>query len=54
MVNLVGQRLRNYQLIRLLGSGNFADVYLGEHIYIEVHASIKVLRLRRAEALLRQ
>jgi len=29
----LGQRLGNYQIIRLLGEGGFAQVYLGEHIH---------------------
>jgi len=39
----VGQRLGNYQLVRLLGEGGFAEVYLGEHIHLGSHAAIKVL-----------
>lgn len=39
----LGQRLGNYRLIRLLGHGGFADVYLGEHIYLKTQAAIKVL-----------
>ena len=39
-----GQRLGNYHLIRLLGRGNFADVYLGQHIHLQTPAAIKVLR----------
>ena len=39
----VGQRLGNYQLVRLLGQGGFAQVYLGEHIYLKTQAAIKVL-----------
>ena len=39
----MGQRLGNYRLIRLLGHGGFADVYLGEHIYLKTQAAIKVL-----------
>src|SRR6266700_3537204 len=39
----IGQRLGNYRLIRLLGHGGFADVYLGEHIYLKTQAAIKVL-----------
>src|SRR5438552_13863715 len=39
----IDQRLGNYRLIRLLGHGGFADVYLGEHIYLGTQAAIKVL-----------
>ncbi len=42
----VGQQLGNYQLQRLLGSGGFADVYLGEHIHLGTQAAIKVLTTR--------
>src|SRR5712692_8992386 len=38
-----GQRLGNYQLVRLLGKGAFAEVYLGEHLYLKNYAAIKVL-----------
>src|SRR2546423_5000451 len=43
MVNYIGQRLGNYELTRLLGEGGFAQVYLGEHIYLSTQAAIKVL-----------
>src|SRR5215469_645148 len=46
MANRVGQQLGNYRLIRLLGQGAFAAVYLGEHQYLERLAAIKVLHLR--------
>ena len=39
----VGQRFGNYRLSRLLGQGGFAEVYLGEHIYLDTHTAIKVL-----------
>src|SRR6266567_3253734 len=39
----VGQRLGNYRLVRLLGQGGFAEVYLGEHIHLDTLAAIKVL-----------
>ena len=35
MSDLVGQQLGSYKLIEKLGVGGFADVYLGEHIYIK-------------------
>jgi hypothetical protein len=38
-----GQRLGNYRLHRLLGKGSFAEVYLGEHLYLNTPAAIKVL-----------
>ena len=43
-MNGLNQRLGNYQLTRLLGHGGFADVYLGEHIYLKSLAAIKILR----------
>ncbi len=39
----VGQQLGNYKLIRLLGSGGFGEVYLGENISIGRQVAIKVL-----------
>ncbi|GCE30563.1 hypothetical protein KDA_60470 [Dictyobacter alpinus] len=38
--------LGNYRLLELLGQGGFADVYLGEHIYLKTSAAIKVLRVQ--------
>src|SRR5690348_5966047 len=46
MAERVGQFLGNYQLLRLLGQGAFAEVYLAEHRYLEVPAAIKVLHMR--------
>src|SRR5436305_2362371 len=43
-----GQRLGNYQLSQLLGNGGFAEVYLGEHIYLKTSAAIKVLEMQLA------
>lgn len=46
MPDRVGQQLANYRLIRTLGQGGFADVYLGEHVYLNTPAAIKVLQMR--------
>src|SRR5947207_4007117 len=43
MPDCVGQQLGNYRLLRLLGAGGFAEVYLGEHIHLGTQAAIKVL-----------
>lgn len=43
MAGLIGQHLGNYRLVRLLGRGGFAEVYLGEHIHLGAQAAIKVL-----------
>ena len=40
-----GQQLGNYRLIRLLGRGGFAEVYLGEHIYLKSHAALKLVHV---------
>lgn len=42
----IGQQLGNYTITRLLGQGGFADVYLGEHIYLKSQAAVKVLQAR--------
>ena len=48
MTDLVGQQLGHYHLVRLLGHGGFASVYLGEHIHLGTSAAIKVLDTRLA------
>jgi len=44
MVDRVGQQLGNYRLLRLLGQGGQASVYLGEHLYLKSQAALKVRR----------
>ena len=46
MTDFVGKQLGNYRVIRLLGQGGFADVYLGEHIYLKTLAAIKIVQTR--------
>ncbi len=43
MNDRVGQQLGNYRLVRLIGRGSFAEVYLGEHLHLNTQAAIKVL-----------
>lgn len=47
--NRAGQRLGNYQLTRLVGRGGFAEVYLGEHVYLQTLAAVKVLSIQLAQ-----
>ncbi|MBV9230391.1 MAG: protein kinase [Chloroflexi bacterium] len=49
MADRIGQQLGHYRLVRRLGEGGFATVYLGEHIYLNTPAAIKVLATRLAE-----
>jgi serine/threonine protein kinase len=51
MAEHVGKQLGYYQLLRLLGRGGFASVYLGEHIHLKSLAAVKVLYTRLAEDL---
>jgi len=48
MVDRSGQQLGSYRLIRLLGHGGFAEVYLGEHIRLNSYAAVKVLNMQLA------
>src|SRR5450759_5878238 len=43
MTDRTGQQLGNYLLTRPLGQGGFAEVYLGQHVYLKTQAAIKVL-----------
>lgn len=48
--NLIGQQIGNYRLLRMLGRGAFAEVYLGEHRYLDIQAAIKVLHTSLIDA----
>jgi serine/threonine protein kinase len=47
--NRAGQQIGDYHLLRLLGKGGFAEVYLGEHVNRKSLAAIKVLHARIAK-----
>src|SRR5258708_21139971 len=44
IMDRTGEQLGNYRLIKRLGNGGFADVYLGEHKHLGRLAAVKVLR----------
>src|SRR5438876_6753391 len=43
MADRVGQQFGNYRLVALLGQGGYAEVYLGQHVRLNLQAAIKVL-----------
>jgi WD40 repeat protein len=43
MADRIGQQLGNYRILRELGRGGSADVYLGEHVYLTSLAALKIL-----------
>ncbi len=43
MADRLGQQLGNYRIIRSLGRGGQASVYLGEHLYLKSPAALKLL-----------
>src|SRR5258708_39305929 len=49
MADRVGQQFGNYRLTRLIGKGGFAEVYLSEHLRLNVHAAIKVLHAQLSD-----
>lgn len=48
MQDRTGQALGQYRIIALIGHGGFADVYLGEHVFLKTQAAIKVLHTQIA------
>lgn len=44
MVIRVGQQVGNYRVIRQIGEGSFAEVYLCEHIHLKTQAAFKFLK----------
>lgn len=44
----IGRQLGNYRLVRLLGHGGFAEVYLGEHVRLDMKAAVKLLHANLA------
>src|SRR5579875_1637531 len=46
MADRTNQRLGNYHIVRLIGRGGFAEVYLAEHIYLKTQVAIKLLQTR--------
>lgn len=43
MTDRVGQQIGHYRLVRCLGEGGFATVYLGQHLYLNTQVAIKIL-----------
>ncbi|GER88979.1 hypothetical protein KDW_31410 [Dictyobacter vulcani] len=51
MENVKNRQIGNYKLCQLIGHGGFADVYLGEHLFLQRQAAIKLLQTRFADPL---
>jgi len=45
----LGQQVGNYRLTAWLGQGGFADVYLGEHIYLKTQCALKMVHVPLSE-----
>ena len=50
MDDRIGQQLGNYRLVEVLGIGALTKVYLGEHVYLNTLAAIKVLDASKLDA----
>lgn len=46
MTDYIGHQFGNYRVLRPLGKGHFATVYLAEHLYLDTLAAIKVLHVQ--------
>jgi serine/threonine protein kinase len=49
MADRICQQLGNYRMIRPIGHGGFADVYLGKHAYLQTKVALMPLQMRLAE-----
>ena len=49
MADRTGQQFGNYRLVTLLGTGGYAEVYLGQHLRLNQQAAIKVLHAHLTE-----
>jgi serine/threonine protein kinase len=50
MIDLTGQQFGRYRLVRQLGSGGFASVYLGQHVFLDAQqAAMKILHLTNVD-----
>jgi serine/threonine protein kinase len=47
MANQVGQHIDDYRLIRLIGTGSFSEVYLGEHLVDRTLVAVKMLSVNQ-------
>src|SRR5690349_17680879 len=52
MSESIARHLGNYHLLRPLGRGSFAEVYLAEHIYLQTQAAIKLVRVQLGDSTL--
>lgn len=48
MADGIGQQLGHYRLIRMIGKGHAAEVYLGEHVRMLTQAAVKVFQVQLA------
>ncbi|GHO62532.1 hypothetical protein KSC_014240 [Ktedonobacter sp. SOSP1-52] len=50
MAYIAGQEIGSYRIIKQIGAGGFAEVYLGEHVHLGTQAAIKALHAQLANA----
>jgi serine/threonine protein kinase len=46
MTDYIGQQFGSYRIIRKIGQGGFAEVFLGEHVMLKTPAAIKLLQVQ--------
>lgn len=54
MTDRIGQQLGHYRLVKLLGKGGFAEVYLGEHVHLGTQVAVKLLHAQLREETIAQ